>query len=155
MSMSDEEGLKAKLLAIEALIAGATTPGEREAAGRARERIAARLAELRNDPQVEWQFTLTPWSRRLLFALARRYGLKPYRYRKQRHTTLIVRASERFLRETFLPEYDRMCEVLYEHLDAVTERVVADVLDPDRSAEQVIDATPLQLAFATADRSKG
>ena len=46
-----------------------------------------------------------------------------------------------------------MCEVLHEHLDAVTERVVAEVLDPDRSAELVVDEAPRQLAFATADKS--
>lgn len=152
MGLNDEEGLKAKLRAIEALFSGATTPGEREAADRARQRIAARLAELRGDRQVEWQFTLTPWSRRLLIALARRYGLQPYRYRRQRHTTLIVRASERFLKETFLPEYDKMCDVLYEHLDAVTERVVAEALDPDRSEAQVVDEPPAQLAFASLDK---
>jgi hypothetical protein len=38
----------------------------------------------------------------LLVALARRYGLKPYRYRRQRYSTLIVKAPERFLKETFL-----------------------------------------------------
>jgi len=101
--MSDEERLKQKLRAIEALFAGATTAGERYAAERARERISSRLQELRGDAQVEWQFSLTPWSRRLLIALAKRYGLQPYRYRRQRRTTLVVRASERFLREGFLP----------------------------------------------------
>ncbi len=40
--------------------------------------------------QVEWQFSLDPWSYRLLVALSRRYGLEPYRYRRQRHSTLII-----------------------------------------------------------------
>ena len=147
--MNAEERLKEKLRAIEALFAGATTAGERDAAGRARQRIASRLAELRGHGEVEWQFTLTPWSRRLLVALARRYGLQPYRYRRQRHTTLIVRASERFLKETFLPEYDKMCETLYEHLDEVTERVVAGALDPDKSEPAVVEQ-PRQLeVFST------
>jgi hypothetical protein len=151
--MSDEEGLKAKLRAIEALFAGATTDGERDAADRARQRIAARLAALQAQTQVEWQFFLTPWSRQLFLALARRYGLKPYRYRRQRRTTLVVRAAEQFLKETFIPEYEKMCDVLYEHLDAVTARVVAEVLHADRSDEAVVDQ-PLQLeAFTSANSS--
>ncbi len=151
--MNDEDRLKAKLRSIEALFAGATTAGERNAADRARQRIADRLAELRDDEQVEWQFTVTPWSRRLLVALARRYGLRPYRYKRQRHTTRVIRASEQFLKETFLPEYDKMCDTLYEHLDAVTERVVADVLHADNSDAPVVDTQPQQLeVFATAQR---
>lgn len=146
--MNDEDKLKQKLLAIEALFSGATTPGEKDAAGRARDRIRTRLEELKAHDEVEWQFTLTPWSRRLLIALARRYGLQPYRYKRQHRTTLIIRASERFLKETFLPTYDRMCDTLYEHLDAVTERVVADVLDADQTDTKVV-APPKQLdAFA-------
>ncbi len=148
--MDDEDRLKQRLRSIESLFAGATTPGERDAADRARDRIAARLAGLQQDDQVEWQFTLTRWSRRLLLALARRYGLQPYRYKRQRRTTLIIRASERFLRETFLPQYDRMCDTLYDHLDAVTERVVSEVLHNDAGEVAVVDAPPQQLeVFAT------
>jgi hypothetical protein len=151
--MDDEENLKAKLRAIEALFAGATTAGERDAADRARQRIAARLCELRDDDEVEWQFTrLNPWSLRLLVGLARRYGLQPYRYKRQHHSTRVVRTSERFLRETFLPEYDRMCDALFDHLDAVAERVVADVLHGDLSEAPVVDSPPRQLeVFATED----
>jgi hypothetical protein len=148
--MDDEQRLRQKLRSIEALFAGATTDGERDAAERARERIATRLRELRDDAQVEWQFSLTPWSRQLLLGLSKRYGLNPYRYRRQRRTTLVVRASERFLREIFLPEYDRMVETLYQHLDAVTERVVADVLGGG-GTEEVVDDSPQQLdVFAAA-----
>jgi hypothetical protein len=70
------------------------------------------------------------------------------------NTTLIVRASERFLKETFLPTYDRMCDTLYEHLDAVTERVVADVLHADKSEAAVV-TQPKQLdVFAPDPNSK-
>jgi hypothetical protein len=145
MSAQDEERLKKKLRAIEALFAGATSEGEREAADRARQRIAARLVERQGERQVEWQFSLDPWSYRLLVALSRRYGLKPYRYRRQRHSTLVIKASEHFLRETFLPEYDAMSKTLHEHLTAVTNRVVAEVLSADSSEPAVVDAEPRQL----------
>jgi hypothetical protein len=151
--MNDEDHLKQKLRAIEALFAGATTAGERDAADRARDRIAARLRELRGDAQVEWQFSLTPWSRRLLIALAKRYGLRPYRYRRQRRTTLVVRAPERFLREVFLPEYDRMFETLCAHLDAVTERVLAEVLNDGGGDNDVAEQDkPKQLEVFAATK---
>lgn len=150
--MDTEEKLKSKLRSIEALFLGATTPGEREAAGRARERIIARLAEVETDDRVEWQFSLTPWSRRVLLALSRRYGLQPYRYKRQRRTTLVLYASERFLKSTFLPQYDQMCETLYAHLDAVTERVLAEVLHGDTSEAPTVDGRSQQLeAFVHAD----
>lgn len=145
--MNDEARLREKLRAIEALFAGATTDGERDAADRARERIAARLRALQMERPIEWQFSLDPWSYRLLVALARRYGLKPYRYRRQRHSTLIVKAPEQFLKETFLPEYDAMVKTLHEHLAAVTERIVTEVLHADRS-EPLIQEEPKQLSLA-------
>ena len=55
----DDAKLIEKLRLIEALFAGATTPGEREAAAEARERIPPRLQGLKaEDPEVEYRFTL-------------------------------------------------------------------------------------------------
>lgn len=150
--MHDEERLKAKLRAIEALYAGATTPGERVAAGLAQQRIAARLEELKANDEIEWQFSLTRWSRTLLLALARRYGLKPYRYKRQHHTTLVVRAPEGFLKETFLPQFDKMVETLDDHLDEVTKRVVAEVVGKNAS-ELGIDSGPQQLDAFSSGRA--
>ena len=129
--MSDEQRLKDKLRAVEALVAGTTYEGERDAAAGARRRILERLAELMAETPIEWQFTVDRYERHLLLALARRYDLKPYRYQRQRHSTLIIRAPERFLQETFLPEYDRMAEVLSTHLSELTKRVVEDALNGD------------------------
>jgi hypothetical protein len=154
--MFDEAGLKEKLRAIEALFSGAATEGERDAAERARQRIMTRLREMVAERQVEWQFSLDRWSYDLLVALARRYGLEPYRYRRQRYSTLIVKASERFLKETFLPEYDAMSKTLHEHLTAVTKRVVAEVLNADKREATVVDAEARQLdAFAQVAFVKG
>lgn len=85
--MADSEGLQARLRKIEALMAGAGTSGERDAAGAALERVKARLAEqARRDPPVELQFSMPDaWSRQLFVALCRRYGLRPYRYRPAAH----------------------------------------------------------------------
>ena len=41
---------------------------------------------------AEVQFTLPDrWQRRLFTALARRYGIEPYRYKRQRYTTVMLR----------------------------------------------------------------
>src|SRR5688572_19492675 len=45
------------------------------------------------------------WQRRLFAALCRRYGLEPYRYRRQRYTTVMVRVPKSFVNETLWPEY--------------------------------------------------
>ena len=80
--MIDETHLRDKLRKIEALFAGAATPGERQAAGAAAERIRLQLAAAAStEPEIEMRFSIpNPWSRRLFIALCRRYGLKPFRY---------------------------------------------------------------------------
>jgi hypothetical protein len=131
----DEATLRARLQRIEALFAGAGTEGERVAAGEARRRILERLGSLaREDPAVEFRFTLGDvWSRRVFLALLRRYGLRPYRRRGQRRTTVLVRAPRRFVDETLWPEFQQLAATLTRYLEEVTERVVADVLHGDSS----------------------
>ena len=130
--MSDETRLKEKLRAIEALFAGATTPGERDAAGAARQRLIERLATLAAEAPVEWQYTgLNPWDQRLLLSLAKRYGLKPFRYKGQRKTTVVVKGPRSFIEEVFSPEFERMAKTLFEHLDEVAKRVIEEVIDTE------------------------
>ena len=137
--MSDEARLLEKLLRIEALHAGATTAGERSAAAEAKRRILERLTELRqSDPPVEYRFVLdNAWSRRLFLALLRRYGLRPYRYPRQRANTVMVRVPRSFV-STLWPEFVALDEALREHLDAVAQRVIGQAIAGDTSeAEEV------------------
>jgi hypothetical protein len=133
--MMDEAKLIEKLKLIEALFAGATTPGERVAADAARQRILERLKSFEVvDPAIEYKFTLGDhWSRRVFVALLRRYDLKPYRYRGQRHTTVMVKVSERFVEETLWPQFQQVSETLRAYLSEVTDRVVSQVLSADLS----------------------
>lgn len=142
----DESRLLEKLRRIEALHASPGTPGEEEAAAKARQRILERLEALREtDPVVEMRFSLPDmWSRRLLMALLRRYGLEPFRYSGQRYTTVMVEAPKRFLEETVWPEYKALAQTLREYLDEVTRRVIAEALDADTSDVAVRQA-PKQL----------
>ena len=149
--MMDEARLIEKLKAIEALFAGATTPGERVAADAARLRILERLKSVEvADPPVEYKFTMRDmWTRRVLVALLRRYDLKPYRYRGQRYTTVMVKVSRRFVEETLWPQFQEISETLRTYLSEVTDRVVSQVLDADLS-EAVEVGEPQELPTTAA-----
>jgi hypothetical protein len=110
--MSSESLLREKLRKIEALFAGAGTPGERSAAQAALQRVKARLADLgRSDPPVELQYSMSDqWSRQLFVALCRRYGLEPYRYHRQRHNTVMLRVPRGFSESVLWPEFMQLDE---------------------------------------------
>lgn len=135
MRLPLEGTLLEKLRKIEALHAGTSVDGEREAARRAAERIRARLAELRGrDEDIELLYSLPdPWKRRLFVALCRRYGLTPFREPGRRATTVQVRAPEAFHRKTLWPEYLALAEELDAHLEELTTRVIREAIDDDVS----------------------
>lgn len=138
--MTDDQLIE-KLRRIEALYAATGSEGERMAAAEALERMRQRLRETEAaDPPVEYKFTLADaWENRLFRALCRRYGLEPYRYVGQRYTTVMVRVSRRFVDETLWPQFKALAGTLTEHLEAVTTRVIAEVLQTD-DAEAVVRA---------------
>jgi hypothetical protein len=114
-----EAQLVAKLQRIEALYA------------RARERIEARVAELATEePPVEFRFSLSDqWSRHLFVALMRRYGIQPYRYSRQRRTTVMARLSRSFVNDTLWPEFLELQASLAAYFDALTDRVIEQALE--------------------------
>ena len=143
--MTIEAQLREKLRKIEALFAGAGTVGERLAAEAALERVRTRLAELgRRDPAIEMQFSMPDqWSRRLFLALCRRYGLKPYRYRRQRLTTVVVRVPRGFVDQVLWPEFGELNQALTVYLNEVTLRVIREEVFADASeAAEVAQALP-------------
>jgi tRNA nucleotidyltransferase (CCA-adding enzyme) len=145
LPMSTESQLREKLRKIEALFAGAGTSGERLAAEAALERVRARLAELgRQDPSIEMQFSMPDqWSRHLFLALCRRYGMKPYRYYRQRRNTIMVRAPKRFLDQVLWPEFSELDQALQAYLHQVTLRVIREEVYADASeAQEVSEALP-------------
>ncbi len=138
----DERELREKLRKIEALFAGGATEGERAAAGAAAERIRERLkAQADKEPPIEIQFSLrNPWSHRLFVALCRRYGIRPYRYRRMRYTSVCARAPRSFLDNVLWPEFQQLDEALAVHLSEITDRIIReevfkDVGDADEVAE--------------------
>jgi len=148
----DEHTLTEKLRLIEALFAGAATDGERQAAAAASERIRSRLEELRErEAPVEYQFSMADaWTRRLFTALLRRYGLVPYRYPRQRRTTVMVRVPKSFVDQTLWPQFEQLSESLMSYLSEVTDRVVAEAIHGDVSEPAVCSgALPASSESAT------
>jgi hypothetical protein len=135
----DERQLIEKLRRIETLFARAGTDGEKSAAAGAAERIRLRIQEVAKlDPPVEYRFSVSDgWSRKLLLALLRRYGVETYRYRNQRRTTVMARVSRRFVQETLWPEFEEFSRVLQAHLSEVTDRIIAQAVSPEAQDEEV------------------
>jgi tRNA nucleotidyltransferase (CCA-adding enzyme) len=126
--MTTEQQLREKLRKISALFEGATTIGELGAAAAAIERVKKALgAMVKTEQPQEFQFTLPDrWQRRLFSALCRRYGLEPYRYKRQRYTTVMVRVPKSFVDKTLWPEYQQLKAALDEHLNDATERIIRE-----------------------------
>ncbi|MEO8657114.1 MAG: hypothetical protein ABI693_01515 [Bryobacteraceae bacterium] len=137
--MTNEQQLREKLRKITALFEGAATPGERQAAAAAIERIRASLNAAAQTPStIEMQFTLADqWQRRLFTALCRRYGLRPFRYKRQRSTTVMVRAPRDFLNHTLWPEFLELQRALHSYLNEATERIIREEVfgDADEASE--------------------
>jgi hypothetical protein len=142
--MTTERELREKLRKIAALFEGATTAGERDAAAAAIERIRAALKTAeRTDQTIEVQFRLTDrWHRRLFTALCRRYGLQPYRYPRQRYSTVVLRAPKSFINDTLWPEFLQIKDALDEYLNEATERIIRDeVFGNAEEAEERADSS--------------
>ena len=143
--MDDEEQLRAKLRKIEALFARAGTDGERQAAGTALGRILERLKQTRDaDKPIEVKFTFPDhWARRLFVALCRRYELNPYRYKRQRRTTVMLKAPRSFVDTTLWPEFNELHGALNEYLNAATERIIREEVHRDTAEAEEVDEPAL------------
>lgn len=133
--MDDITQLLEKLRRVEALHARTDVAGERDAAANAMAAIRTQLSLFEEqDPPVEFKFSMQDaWSRRLFTALLRRYGIEPFRYRGQRHTTVMAKVSKSFVDKTLWPEFVELDDVLTEYLSDVTERVIKEAIFEDSS----------------------
>jgi hypothetical protein len=144
----DEEGvLRDKLRKIEALFAGAATPGERAAAGAAADRLRERLKteELKEKP-VEMKYSIAdPWARSLFLALARRYGLRPYRYPRMHRQTVMLKGPPTFLETVLWPQFQQLSRELSRFLDDITKRVISEEVFGDTGEAEEVGEAPKRL----------
>ena len=140
--MDDRHKLFETLRKIEALYAGAATPGERDAAAGARERIRARLKIVsEQERSEEYRFTMdNRWSRKIFVALLRRYGIEPYRYSRQRRNTVMARVPRSFVQQTLMPEFEAMNRALSEHLERITDEILSQEISNDTSEAREVQS---------------
>lgn len=131
--MMIEDQLRERLRKVEALYLGAATDGEREAAEAAFARLKAKLEEAsRIDRPEEMKLSFPDhWSVRLFIAMCRRYGLKPYRYPRQRNTTVMVKAPRRFFDAVVWRQFNDVHADLWLYLEQTTERLIRETISAD------------------------
>ena len=142
--MLPEQTLREKLRKIEALFAGAATEGEKGAAGAAAERIRVRLDQAAGKEKlIEMKFSIPDtWSRQLFLALSRRYGLRPFRYRRMHRQSIIVRAPKSFIDQVLWPEFEELSAALTDYLSEITERVIREEVHGETGDADEVDETP-------------
>jgi len=139
--MTPEQSLREKLRKIEALFAGAATDGERLAAGAAAERIRTRLGTAASQEKaIEVKFSIPDmWSRRLFVSLCRRYGLRPFRYRRMHRQTIVIRAPNSFVDQVLWPEFEELSAALTAYLSEITERVIREEVHGETGEADEVD----------------
>jgi hypothetical protein len=138
--MTIEEQLRERLRKVEALYLGGATAGERHAAAEAAARLRAKLEEAaRVDHPVEMKLSFPDrWSVRLFIALCRRYGLKPYRYPRQRHTTVMVKAPRAFFEAVVWRQFNEVHADLWQYLEETTERLIKETISADTADAETV-----------------
>jgi hypothetical protein len=137
---SAEARLREKLRKIEALFAGAGTAGEKAAAGAAADRIRALLGNAAgSEAPQEIRFSVPDiWSRKLFIALCRRYGIRPFRYRRMHMQTVIVKAPRSFVDGVLWPEFQELSSALTTYLAEITEKLIREEVHGEmREAEEI------------------
>src|SRR3989338_2633044 len=110
-----------KIRKIEALIAGAKSDGERQAAEFAKQRLQEKIVAQPLEYTTRLQ---TPWKKRLFVAICNKHGLRTYRYMRQKYTTTMVRVSKPFMDSVLWPEYHKYATVL----DELTSEILTDLI---------------------------
>lgn len=144
--MKTESQLRETIQKIRALFERAGSEGEKIAAEAALSRLNRSLKKARKEePLVEMQFSLRDyWSRRLFLALCRSYSLDPYRYKGQRHNTVMLRVKKSFVNEILWPEFVKINTTLSEYLNSITDRIIAEEINGSAEEAEEVNET-LQL----------
>ncbi|MCR9072560.1 MAG: hypothetical protein NXI18_12635 [Alphaproteobacteria bacterium] len=139
--MTPEQLLREKLRKIEALFSGAATEGERVAAGAAAERIRDRLSQAAGkEKEIEVKFSISDvWSQQLFVALCRRYGIRPFRYRRMHRQTIIIKAPKSFVEQVLWPEFEALSDALTSYLSEITEKVIREEVHGETGEAEEVD----------------
>jgi hypothetical protein len=110
-----------KIRKIEALIAGASSDGERQAAEFAKQRLQEKITA---QPMEYTVRVLSSWKKKLFVAICKKHGLRTYRYARQKYTTTMLQVAKPFMDLILWPEYNKYAAIL----DELTEEILTDLI---------------------------
>ena len=110
-----------KIRKIEALIAGAKSDGERQAAEFAKQRLQEKITA----QPMEYTVRLnSPWKKKLFVAICNKHGLPTYRYARQKYITTMLRVTKSFMDLILWPEFNKYATMLDElNAEILTELI--------------------------------
>jgi len=133
--MGEHRDIRERLAKLEALFARGATAGERAAAGAAMGRLQARLdlgGKTMPEPEIEMQYSLPDvWSVRLFVAICRKHGVQPFRYPRQRRTTVMVRIRKSEFERTIAAEFQTLHRELTSYFAEMVDHLISDVMKSD------------------------
>ncbi len=77
------------------------------------------------------------WSVRLLVAVCRKHGLRPFRYARQRRTTVMVRARERYFDRVVWAEFSRLQTELELYFEDVADHLITRAIGSDGDGSNI------------------
>jgi hypothetical protein len=85
------------------------------------------------------------WSVRLFIALCRRHGVRPFRYPRQRSTTIMVRAPRHFFETVVWRQFSELHTDLWLYFEQTTERLTREAIHADTAdAETAFEPASLR-----------
>jgi len=88
----------------------------------------------RKEPEIEMRFSMGDrYVKKLFIALARKHGFRPYRYPRQKHTTVNLKCKNSYFDLVLWPEFLDLSDELAFFLEQVTHEIVRNVLSDDFS----------------------
>lgn len=130
--MGQQDDVRKKLEKLEALFARGATAGERAAAGAALERLNSRFDTGPQEEELEFQYSLPDaWAVKIFVALCRKHGVHPYRYPRQRRTTVMVKVQKSVFEQTVIPEFNTLHSELVAYFKDTVDHLIADAMKSD------------------------
>ena len=118
-----------KLQKIQALIDRASNDGERQAAELAKIRLHERIREMPTEYKVT---NHSSWEKKIFSALCKKNGYNPYRYSRQKNSTVMVRVSKSVMDGVLWPQYTKYTALLQEMFDAVASDLINKIYADDK-----------------------
>lgn len=130
--MGQQDDIRKKLEKLETLFARGATAGERAAAGAALERLNSRRDTGPQEEELEFQYSLPDaWAVKIFVALCRKHGVHPYRYPRQRRTTVMVKVQQSVFEQTVMAEFNTLHSELVAYFKDTVDHLIADAMKSD------------------------